>query len=169
MQNDRIKASGGNYIEINSYVGARPLCSLDQGQIFSLNNDTRPITDINGRTIYPRAWSSSTHGEPAGIFGINCGHSQFLFVPEISGYEPKPINKKENSNVYNESQIQRGLERDIRNAKREKQMLEVANADKELIKEANDKLRDKQATMRSFIDRTDRTRDYNREFISPSK
>jgi len=165
-QDERIQSTGADYIEINSYVGARPLCALDQGDIFSLSNNTKPIKDINGKTIKPRAWSSSTYGKPAGIFGINCGHSKFIFVPELSAYNQEVINSKENSKQYELSQQQRAYERQIRNAKREKQMLEKANADKELIKEANKKILEKQKQTREFIKQNDLVRQPTKEFIS---
>ena len=165
LQDIRIREAGGNYIEINSYVGARPLCSQDQGQIFSLNGDTTPITDINDNVIQVRAWSSSTNGEPAGILGINCGHQKFMFVPELSSYDREPINKKENDAEYEERQQQRYLERQIRYAKREQIALESARTNKEYIRKANAKVRQKQKDMREFIDRTNKNRNYAREQV----
>jgi hypothetical protein len=162
IQDIRIQEAGGNYIEINSYSGARPLCSLDQGQVFSLNGDTTPIVDINGRVIPVRSWYESTHGQPAGILGINCGHDKFMFVPELSAYNRQPINRKENDEAYEEKQQQRYLERQIRNAKREVSTLESAGLDATKEKQ---KVKDKQAQMREFINSSGRTRDYGREKI----
>lgn len=162
IQDIRIQEAGGNYIEINSYSGARPLCSQDQGQIFSLNGDTTPIIDINGNVIRVRSWLESTNGEPAGILGINCGHQKFMFVPELSAYNREKINRKENDETYEEKQQQRYLERQIRNAKREVSSLESAglNADKE-----KDKVKEKQLQMRQFINTSGRSRDYSREKV----
>lgn len=165
VQDKRIRESGGNYIEINSYSGARPLCSLDQGRVFSLNGDTTPIKDIHGNVINVRSWESSTYGEPAGILGINCGHQKFMFVPELSSYNRKPINAKENDKVYEEKQQQRFIERSIRSAKREKSALESVGADNLSIAKANDKVKARQEQMRDFIDITNRTRRYANEKI----
>lgn len=165
VQDERIKSSGGNYIEINQYAGARPLCSQDQGHIFSLNGDTTPIRDINGRVIYPRSWEDSTYGEPAGILGINCGHQKFLFVPELSAYNSKPIPQKENDAIYEEKQQQRYLEREIKNAKREKSALENVGADNLSIKKSQEKIRDRQEQLKGFLQDTGRTRRSSRETI----
>lgn len=165
VQDKRIREAGGNYIEINSYSGARPLCSLDQGRVFSLNGDTTPIKDIHGNVINVRSWESSTYGEPAGILGINCGHQKFMFVPELSSYNRKPINAKENDKVYEEKQQQRFIERSIRSAKREKSALENVGADNLSIATANDKVKARQEQMRDFINETNRTRRYANEKI----
>lgn len=162
IQDIRIQEAGGNYIEINSYSGARPLCSQDQGQVFSLNGDTTPIVDINGRVIPVRSWFDSTHGQPAGILGINCGHQKFMFVPELSAYNREKINRKENDEAYEEKQQQRYLERQIRNAKREVSTLESAGLDATKEKQ---KVKEKQAQMREFINNSGRTRDYSREKV----
>lgn len=162
IQDIRMREAGGEYIEINSYSGARPKCSLDQGQIFSINGNTTPITDINGRTIRPRDWRSSTYGEPDGILGINCGHERFMFVPELSSYNRQKINKKENDETYEEKQQQRYLERQIRNAKREVSTLESAGLDSTNEKK---KVSQKQADMREFINSSGRARDYSREKV----
>ena len=165
VTNLRIQEAGGNYVEINAYSGARPLCSEDQGQIFSLNDDTTPITDINGNAIFPRAWSSSTYGQAAGILGINCGHQQFMFVPEISAYDREVIPQKENDALYQESQQQRYLERQVRQAKREKDVLVSGGASKEQINRANRLVSERQANIREFTKQTDRRRDYTREKV----
>lgn len=165
VQDKRIREAGGNYIEINSYSGARPLCSLDQGRVFSLNGDTTPIKDIHGNVINVRSWLDSTHGEPAGILGINCGHQKFMFVPELSSYNRKPINAKENDKIYEEKQQQRFIERSIRSAKREKSALESVGADSLSIAKANDKVKARQEQMRDFINETNRTRRYANEKI----
>lgn len=69
IQDERIRACGGNYIEISSHIGARPLCSQDQGQVFSLSGYSGYIEDLDGKRIKVRRWSDSSYGEPAGILG----------------------------------------------------------------------------------------------------
>jgi hypothetical protein len=53
---------GTDLIEVSSHAGARPLCAPYQGKIFSKKG-----LDKN----YP-SLESTSYGEPAGIFGINC-------------------------------------------------------------------------------------------------
>jgi hypothetical protein len=160
----RIIESGGNYVEINAYMGARPKCAEDQGKVYSLNGDTTPIKDLYGNTIRVYSWFDTSYGEPDGILGINCGHSRTIFVPQISVKEKVKINQKESDKIYEQSQEQRYLERQIRASKRELRMFEQMGSD-ELIKEAKSDLREKQANMRAFINKTDRTRRPDREFI----
>jgi hypothetical protein len=162
VQDERIKESGGDYIEINSYSGARPKCAEDQGKIYSLSGNTTPIKDINGRVIYPKAWSSSTNGQPDGILGINCGHQRFLFMPEISGYDRENINQKENTKDYEEKQQQRLLERNIRNGKREVAMLDNLNAD---TKKAESKVSKAKLDLKIFLEETGRTRRRTNEWV----
>lgn len=69
IQDERIQACGGDFIEISSHSGARPLCSQDQGQVFSLSGYSGYIEDLDGKRIKVRRWSDSSYGEPAGILG----------------------------------------------------------------------------------------------------
>jgi hypothetical protein len=73
-------------------------------------------------------------------------------------------NEKENRKAYEESQLQRQYERNIRTAKRD---LDIAKAtgDAELIKDMKQKVQQEQARMRSFINNTGRARRYDREQI----
>lgn len=73
---------GTNVYEISSHGGARPLCALDQGKLFS---DTGGVfVDLNGNKRVVLPWSSSTQGNPAGLFGINCRHIKYPLVPGFS-------------------------------------------------------------------------------------
>ena len=93
---------------------------------------------------------------------INCGHYPIPVIPGVSiphgadAIQPK----EENDRLYAESQEQRELERKIRAAKRVVTMAgdTATKEDKAAVKEA-------QAEMREFIERTGRTRRYDREQI----
>lgn len=165
IQEERLKLSGNDYIEISQHIGARPLCSQDQGQIFSLSGNTENIEDGNGKNIKVRSWSSSTYGKPAGILGINCGHSRYAFVPGISIFRSEPIPKEENDKVYQEKQQQRLYERTIRNKKREIEMLKVTGADENYIRQRRRQLSDYIKQYLDFLDNTSRTRITANEWI----
>lgn len=93
---------------------------------------------------------------------INCGHSPIPIVPGVTiPHGADDIQgARENARVYAESQEQRQLERNIREAKRETAMLgDLAT------KEDRARIRDAQADMRAFIERTGRTRRPDRERI----
>ena len=166
-QEERYKEYGNNYIEIDAYAGARPKCAQDQGYIYSLDGDTTPIEDLDGNTIEVRAWSDSSYGEPDGILGINCGHSRWAFVPGISTQASKnsDVSKAENDDKYKEREQQRYYERNIRNAKRERALLEKADAPKADIDNAQAKVSEWQDRNRQFVKDTNGTRYYEREQI----
>ena len=102
--------------------------------------------------------------------GVNCRHTFWAFVEGIStpidydklGYP----DKEENERIYEESQEQRRLEREIRAIKREIAALEGLGEDSA---SASLRLKRKQAELRAFIDSTGRTRRRNREWISKTE
>lgn len=165
IQDERIKLCGGDYIEVSSHIGARPLCSQDQGQVFSLSGNTNSIEDLDGSRVKVRAWSSSTYGKPAGIFGINCGHSRYMFVPGLSKKREMDFTKKENDEAYAEKQRQRQYERTIRNKKREIAMLKQTGAEPTYIKIKQNSLSNTRKEYLSFLDKTGRTRITANEWI----
>ena len=154
MQDSRFDSYGVDLVEISSHVGARPKCAPYQGRIFSRSgNDPK----------YP-ALSSTSKGEPDGLFGINCGHVQYPYIPGISEQRYHPVNAERNEKVYKESQKQRALERNIRNNKRELATFEKMN-DEIGAKRARRKVLDGQARLRAFLEETGRTRRREREQI----
>ena len=165
IQDERIQACGGDFIEISSHIGARPLCSQDQGQVFSLSGYSGYIEDLDGNRIKVRAWSSSSYGEPAGIFGINCGHSRYMFVPGVSKKREMVFTKAENDEAYIEKQRQRQYERTIRNKKREIAMLKQTGAEPSYIKRKQNSLSDTRKEYLDFLDKTGRTRMTANEWI----
>ena len=148
--------------QVSSHAGARPLCYPYQGKFYSWNNTAGEIELGNGQTVRYEPLNSTSYGEPAGLFGINCGHYPIPVVPGVSiphgadNIQPPEQNDK----AYEQSQQQRALERDIREAKR------VLEMEGDLAtKEDKQRLKDLQADMRQFINDTGRTRRYDRESI----
>lgn len=153
MQEARFDEWGVDLVEISSHSGARPKCAKDQGKIYSRSGKSK---------VYPPLASTSI-GQPDGLFGINCRHHEYpYFHGSTKRFNPYP--KEENEQAYKNSQIQRRLERNIRNAKTEKRMLEAVG-DTEGVKIADERIREGQAKMRAFINETGRTRRYGREQI----
>lgn len=165
IQDERIQACGGDFIEISSHSGARPLCSQDQGQVFSLSGYSGYIEDLDGGRVKVRPWSSSTYGKPAGILGINCGHSRYMFVPGLSKKREMDFTKKENDEAYIEKQRQRQYERTIRNKKREISMLKQTGAEPSYIKRKQNSLSNTRKEYLEFLDKTGRTRITANEWI----
>lgn len=165
IQDERIRSCGGDFIEVSSHIGARHLCSQDQGQVFSLSGYSGYIEDLDGAKVKVRAWSSSTYGKPAGIFGINCGHSRYMFVPGLSKKREMDFTKKENDEAYIEKQRQRQYERTIRNKKREIAMLKQTGAEHSYIKKKQNSLSNTRKEYLEFLDKSGRTRITANEWI----
>lgn len=139
-QDARCDRYGISLIEVSSHMGARPKCAPYQGRIFS-RDGTRGVTeDINGRQIEYIPLSETSYGEPDGLFGINCGHQQYPFIPGVSLQRYYPYDEEQNAERYREFQHQRAMERKIRSDKQECMMLQAAG-DEEGLKEAAKKLR----------------------------
>ena len=156
---------GGDIFQVSSHPGARPLCYPYQGLFFSWSEGPGEFIDGAGQVQQYDNINNSSYGEPAGLFGINCGHHPIPVIPGFTVPQDGPEqDEEENRKEYEESQVQRSYERQIRYAKRD---LEVARAtgDEELVKERQQAVRDSQAQMRAFIDETGRARRYDREQI----
>lgn len=142
-------------VEVTAHVGARPKCYPYQGKILSLH----------GKTPGYMTLAETSYGQPDGLLGINCGHRLIPFVQGVSKRgEQIPRDKRANDEAYMESQEQRRLERQIRNAKREQAKWE-SYGDKEKAQQCGARVKENQATMRDFIKETDRTRRREREQV----
>jgi hypothetical protein len=69
-----MREHGLDIIRISRHNNARPLCAPYQGGLFSISNRSGFIEDIFGERHEYFPLNSTTYGEPAGLFGINCGH-----------------------------------------------------------------------------------------------
>ena len=158
----RMEDFGTSVFQVSSHAGARPLCYPYQGKFYSWDNTSGEIELGNGQRVRYEPLNSTSYGEPAGLFGINCGHSPIPVVPGVTiphgadNIQPK----EENDKAYAESQEQRAFERQIREAKRV-----VAMEGDLATKEDKARVKEVQAEMREFIERTGRTRRYDRESI----
>lgn len=89
-------------------------------------------------------------------------------MPQIPGVtipqNKKRQDKEANDREYQESQQQRALERSIREAKRKQAAFTAAGLD-DAAADMAQTIKDRQAAMREFIDKTGRTRRYDRENI----
>ena len=154
----RMKDYGTDVFQISSHAGARPLCYPYQGWFCSWSNTSGEIELGDGSIVQYKPLNETSYGQPAGIFGINCGHYP---IPIIAGYTiPHGADniqpEEENDKAYALSQEQRALERQIRAAKRVVEMGDTSDEAKQAVKDA-------QAKMRKFIADTGRTRRYDRE------
>lgn len=156
---------GVDIFRVSQHSGARPLCYPYQGKYYSWNNESGTFTDGEGKQHRYYPLSSTSYGKPAGLFGINCGHYPITVIPGVSIPRDMPKeNKAENDRIYQDSQEQRSLEREIRYAKQKATMLEAAGDTEGFEKEAL-KIKDKQAKYNAFCKATGRTRRLDRTQI----
>lgn len=160
---------GGDIFQVSSHNGARPLCFPYQGKFYSWSAGPGEFEDGSGHTRRYENIDQTSYGEPAGLFGINCGHHPIPMIPGFSyPQEGSTQTKAENDKEYRESQTQRAYERQVREAKRD---LEIAKAtgDEEAIKDAKQKVAQEQAKIRAYVAETGRARRYDREQIPGGK
>lgn len=173
-QNARCDEYNIQLIEVSSHMSARPLCATYQGRIFSRDGSKGVTTDGAGGKIYYTPLSETSYGQPAGLFGINCGHVQYPFVPGINFQRYFPYPKEENDKRYREFQQQRAMERGIRAAKRECMMLQEVG-DTEGLQKASLRLRNQREKYRAYCKETglkqhnDRTQVYGYDRSKSSK
>ena len=177
MQIKRAEELGTDFMEITAHEGARPTHEVWQGKIVSLSGKKGylSLTDIG-------------YGTPTGFKGINCRHDWFPFFEGIDErtYTDKELKELNNQTVryngqdikiYDARQMQRGLERSIRENKRQLAGLNgilTSNTDnKELIEEAKSKfslksveLKQKESILKEFSEQTGLKRDRAREMIN---
>ena len=173
-QNARCDEHNIQLIEVSSHMGARPLCATYQGRIFSRDGSKGVTVDGAGGKIYYTPLSETSYGQPAGLFGINCGHVQYPFVPGINFQRYFPYPKEENDRRYMQFQQQRAMERGIRAAKRECMMLQEVG-DTEGLQKASLRLRNQREKYRAYCKETglkqhnDRTQVYGYDRSKSSK
>ena len=148
---------------VSQHPGARPLCYPWQCKVVSRQDQARDVTDGAGNPVHVYAQSETTYGEPAGLFGINCGHHPMLFIPGATKVPELMQNEEENARTYTESQKQRGLEREFRKARLD---LDVAKAqdDEEGLAKAREKLKQADERLDRFEKETGRRRRREREY-----
>ena len=148
--------------QVSSHAAARPLCYPYQGKFYSWDNSSGEIELGNGTKVQYEPLNATSYGQAAGLFGINCGHYPIPIIPGMTiPHGADNIQDKEaNDKAYKESQEQRAIERKIRAAKRVVEMAGDTATEKD-----KQKVKDAQAEMREFIERTGRTRRYDREQI----
>jgi hypothetical protein len=131
------------YAETTAHANARPLHQIWQGRVFKVNGSSKN---------YPNLAESTGLGSATGLMGINCKHSYFSFIPEISTrvYTDEQLKNINTPNFtyqdkeytgYEAAQYQRQLENEIRKLKREALMYKETGLDTEL-KNTNKQIKD---------------------------
>lgn len=169
LQLDRGKELGWNLYEVSAHSGARPEHASWQGKVYT----EKELRDICG------------YETVTGLCGVNCRHT---FSPYYKGstrtYSNKELKDYKNEKVtyngqeiskYNASQMQRAMERNIRNNKKEiaglQGILLSNNKDidrKEIednLQKVKNKLKQNNSKLNDFVKQTDNKKDYSRLII----
>lgn len=160
---ERMGDYSADLYQVSWHNAARELCFPWQGKVISREDMSREVEDDEGNPVHVYAQSETTYGEPAGLFGINCGHYPIPFFPGFSRIRPPMQNEEENAKAYAESQQQRALERKLREEKRDLEVMKAQGASEEELKAQRQRIRQASEDIDTFCSDTGRTRRRNRE------
>jgi hypothetical protein len=155
------KEIGAEYVEVSAHIGARvskdPIANHAgwQGKVYRLDGEDE-YPNLKERTGYP--------DDIQGLGGVNCRHRMFPFFPGISVPNPHQIDEEENRKVYEATQKQRAMERNIRAIKK-RLIVAKASGDTALSKEYRTKLTKKQAEIEKFCNDNGLRRQTEREMV----
>ena len=161
---ERAQDYGVDTYQVSSHNGARPLCFPWQGKVISKTNNSREVPDLDGNMIHVFAEYETSKGQPAGLFGINCGHYPMTFIPGFSTLRGHPQDKADNEKTYAESQQQRALEREIRQERLKLAALKAQGATSDEIMAQQRRVDDASEEIQRFCDETSRARRRDREY-----
>ena len=161
---ERQEQYGSDLYQVSWHDGARPLCYPWQGKVISREDYARDVVDENGNPVHVYAQSETTYGEPAGLFGINCGHYPIPFIPGFSRIREPQQDEEQNAKQYAEEQEQRRLERELRYQKRDLAILKAQGASDEQISAQKQKVRQASAKLDDYCEETGLARKRAREY-----
>lgn len=153
---------GVEHVEVSAHIGARvakdPIGNHAgwQGKVYRLKGSEPKYPNLTEKTGYP--------GDIRGLGGANCRHRIFLFFPGLSVRNKHQIDPKENERVYEETKIQRGMERKIRSLKK-RMIVAKASGDMERAKAYRKALTEKQKQIEKFCDENNLRRQTEREMV----
>lgn len=162
IQIANMELMGTDLVEVTAHHGARPSHAIWQGKVFS----------VSGTSLeYPSLREVTGYGTGDGLKGWGCRHDFFPFIEGVSekAYTSKSLRRLSEQtttyngkklSIYEATQQQRYIERQIRQWKREAYALKAGNVD---YIAAQRKVREWQARQRDFISQTGLRRDYFRE------
>lgn len=163
LQLERARQLESDLVEVTAHLGARPSHAEWQGGIYSLSGK---------HPHYKNFYDETGYGSGDGLCGWNCYHSFFPFFEGLSKptfSEMRSPTGKTNDQLYEESQLQRALERAIRASKREVAVLDAARSsshDAELMDYLDSEFRRASVTLKArrlrleeFLEETGRRAD----------
>lgn len=114
LQLARAQDMGSDLVEVTAHAGARPTHEVWQGQVYSLSGKTKGYKNFYYETGY---------GSGDGLCGWNCYHNFYPYFEGLSGrsfyQDPSAAAGRNNDRDYENTQIQRHYENQVRKAKHE--------------------------------------------------
>ena len=164
MRTSSAKELGVNTFHMSSHAASRPACAPIQGHIVTM--DKQGFESGDKAIGYVASLWSHGYGEPGGTLGINCHHVLTPFVIGVNELPDEDIPKPEDAIENGKKQaLQRGYERDIRDAKYKIEAAKALN-DEGMQKRYKNILNNKRAGLRQLLNDNDfLKRDYAREKI----
>lgn len=177
LQELRAEEMGWDLVEVSAHGGARPEHAQWQGKVYSLKGLTKGYKTLEEGCDY---------GSVTGLCGVNCRHT---FFPYYKGstrtYTNRELKQLKNEKVeyngkiiskYEATQIQRKMERQIRQDKKDiaglQGILTSNNADIDLKEVQNkfrltsNQLKQKELILNDFLNQTELRRDKVREVVN---
>lgn len=155
VQQEYIKRLGVEQIAVSQHMGAR-----------NKGNGPKNHESWQGKVYDVEDFERITgYGTMLGLAGINCRHSHYPHFKGISPDLPPRIDTEENGRIYDLTQHQRRLERNIRKARKELAIAETID-DSLILDKAKKKLTKSLKAVKQHIKANpELTRDTSREYI----
>lgn len=148
---------GHDLVFTSAHMGARPEHEVWQGKAFSLSG-----AKVKDGVFYPDFYRATGYGTVTGLLGVNCRHSFSPWTPGLSQLPelPEKIHGMDSGELYDQTQKQRGYERDIRRIKKDIALGEKSGLD---MTQKRLELGRKQAKLKALCDEKKLVRQYQRE------
>lgn len=118
----RLAHYGHDLVWVSGHFGARPDHAAWQGKAYSI---------AGAKPGYPDFYATTGYGTVTGLLGVNCRHTFGPYFPDITELPDieRERNGMDNDAYYEATQKQRGIERAIRQTKRDITALDAAGLD----------------------------------------
>ena len=151
IQDSYAKEFDLSLFEVSSHAGARPKCYPFQGQIYDENGRSGTVKDVNGKSYKYSSVNSTSIGDPAGLFGINCTHMKYYIEDGAFAKTFDLYRKKENDIIYAYDSKVKYMQNEIEKEKRRLEGFESSNNKQEEII-SKQRLKEKRRKLREFKD-----------------
>jgi hypothetical protein len=164
VRKERMAEYGVYTVLVSSHAGARPACSIIQGNVVDLRPMEEIPEDSPYKSVYDPYWQAE-YETPGGHRGVNCKHLHFPFIPGVNVNNQPVFDEELNERVRVHRDTQRRIEREIVKYKKNLIVAEELGSDK--VGYWQGMVRKRQAAMREHLKNNGEYlgRDYTREKV----